>query len=104
MLVFISLGISSLLLLLVPQVQWYLGFSGVLYGLFMGGGIKAVAQKQQRFGYALIGLIILKLTWDTYNNHASLTTQLIGAPVLSIAHWFGILLGALAALPSFYKK
>lgn len=100
-----ALGISLLLLIFQPHLQWYLGFSGVLYGLLFMVGLQLALQPQRWLGLALIGTISLKLVGDTYNNsQAMYSAQLIGAPVVLVAHGYGLLLGLVLSLPTLYKK
>lgn len=100
----IALGISAALLLFHPEVHWYLGFSGVLYGLLVAGGLQLMLRQERWLGLTLIGFICLKMAWDSYTAQHSYSAQLIGAPVLLAAHWYGMLLGAVASLTTLYKN
>lgn len=99
----LALGISALMILFQPQLQWYLGFSGVLYGLLIISGVQLALNQESWLGLTLIGVISLKLAWDTYNNQAY-SAELIGASVVLSAHWYGLFLGLIISLPSIYKK
>jgi rhomboid family GlyGly-CTERM serine protease len=104
----LALGISLLLLIFQPHLQWYLGFSGVLYGLLLIGSIQLSLQPERGLGLALISLISLKFAWDSYNSlmHGSSlsSAQLIGAPVVLAAHGYGLLIGVILSLPAVYKN
>lgn len=100
----IALGISALLLSFQTHIHWYLGFSGVLYGLLLIGGIQLSLQAERWLGLTLVGAISLKFMGDSYNGLAMSSEQLIGAPVVLAAHGYGLLIGLILSLPVLYKK
>ena len=73
-----------------PAVIWYVGFSGILYGLFMLGGIRLLFQRDWLMaGFILLG-ICGKTLWDWQQGGLSPTSALIEAPVLYAAHLYGM--------------
>ena len=88
------LAIDAGLWLLRPDVLWYVGASGVLHGLWAAG---ALAEWRARLWHTwpLLLALILKLTVEHYSGRS---VVLSGAPVVLIAHLYGALGGALAAL------
>ena len=72
--------------------DWYVGFSGVLHGLFVWGVIKDI-QNKIPLGWALLCVIFLKLMFDVQNASDGTTAQLIDANVAYQAHWVGGILG-----------
>lgn len=99
----LAFGISGLLLSLQTHLQWYLGFSGVLYGLLLRGGIQLSVQPERGLGLALISVLSLKFAWDSYNSQVLSSAQLIGAPVILTAHGYGLLIGCILSVPILYK-
>ena len=99
----LTFGISWLLLTFQTHLQWYLGFSGVLYGLLLRGGIQLSFQPERWLGLALISVLSLKLAWDSYTSQALPSAQLIGAPVILAAHGYGLCIGCILSLPVLYK-
>ncbi len=104
----IGLGIGLLLFAFQPQLTWYAGFSGILYGLCVLGGIKLVLQGEMitiLIGGALVGLVTLHTVFDLYAGSGSqLSQRLIAAPVILSAHVYGMLIAALLTLPDVYAK
>lgn len=78
-----------------PQLQWYVGFSGVLHGALAAG---AIAWLRREPGLAALGLnafLIGKLAWEQARGALPLSGEL---PVVVDAHLYGALGGAVAAL------
>jgi rhomboid family GlyGly-CTERM serine protease len=79
-----------------PQVQWYVGLSGLLHGAWAAG---AAAEALRRGGWAWLmpAVLALKLVLEQRAGASLLAPEV---PVLTIAHLFGALggLGAYAAL------
>lgn len=84
--------------LIYPEVYAYAGLSGILHGLFIFCALVSLKEKSER-NFALIILmgIFLKILWEHF--WGALQTQaLIGHPVLTQAHWLGVLYGSLCAI------
>jgi rhomboid family GlyGly-CTERM serine protease len=88
---FISLGI----LLLFPDIAWYVGFSGIVHGLLMTGAIVSFRQPVARL---LILLLLAKVAWEFWSGGDSLSVSMIEAPVVYESHLLGLVAGALAGL------
>lgn len=73
----------------------YVGLSGVLHGLYVAAALLAYADRQER-GFAVLVLcaILVKLCLETYIGQSG-TAQLIGAPVVFVAHQAGVILAVL---------
>ena len=87
---FLSLFTGACLYLFSPNLEWYAGFSGVLYGLFLVGAITAILQKDYLFGFGVAALIIGKVLWGHFIGESESSAVLIGVPVATDAHLFGI--------------
>lgn len=96
--IFIAFGISVLLLTLQPEVLYYGGLSGVLHGLLVFG-LVPLCRQHGLIGWGGLSIIAGKLCYEQLVQDSTLqTAKLIGAPVVSIAHLYGALLGLILAL------
>ncbi len=80
----------------LPELDWYVGLSGVLHGLFAAG---AVAQWQRsRLEAAVLGtLLALKLGYEFTVGPLPGSEETAGGRVITEAHLFGALGGFVAA-------
>jgi len=105
---FLSLFTGSCLYLFSTNLEWYAGFSGVLYGLFLVGAITAILQKDYLFGIGVALLIIGKVLWGHFMGESKSSAELIGVPVATDAHLFGItgaiIIGIVLALIHFTQE
>ena len=87
----LGLIVGSGLYYFIPVVENYYGFSGVLYGLCLIGGVSAIMQKDYFTGVSVTLLITAKIIWDYFNGGSSSSEQLIGIPVATDAHLYGFI-------------
>jgi rhomboid family GlyGly-CTERM serine protease len=80
---------------LQPQLQWYVGASGVLHGV-MAGGCVALLRSGDRAAWPASVLFTAKLAWEHWQGPLPFETQ---SQVVSAAHLYGAAGGLLAALP-----
>jgi len=92
-----ALGVSLGLLLFDPGLDWYVGLSGVLHGLFAAGALR---HWRERPTAAALMLAVLagKLLWEQLLGPLPGTSAVAGGPVIVDAHLFGALGGCLGAL------
>lgn len=81
--------------LLEPQLQWYVGFSGVLHGALAAGAIASWRQDSRPFALLLTAFLAGKLIWEQWHGALPLAGSL---PVVVDAHLYGALGGAVAGL------
>lgn len=81
---------------LQPQLQWYVGASGVLHGI-MAGGCVALLRSGDRAGWPATVLFAAKLAFEHWHGSLPFETQ---ATVVTAAHLYGAAGGALATLPA----
>lgn len=89
---FIALGVSLGLLCCSPAVAWYVGFSGVLHGLFAAGAVANI-RRLPALGSALLVVLTAKLVLEQVAGGDSLTQGLIGDAVIVDAHLYGAVAG-----------
>ncbi|WP_052481153.1 rhombosortase [Gilvimarinus agarilyticus] len=93
----IGLSISLSLYIWQPNISYYVGLSGVLHGLLVFGLAPLCAQNLPA-GWAGIIAITIKLCYEQIIPGGNSTTEvLIAGPVVSIAHIYGAVSGALLA-------
>lgn len=90
----LTTGISLAFNVLHPELGWYVGFSGVLFGLYI---LAAVASLSRQFvmSMVLIGFIVLKISLEQWSSVKITSSELIGVPVLVDAHLYGVLMATL---------
>jgi rhomboid family GlyGly-CTERM serine protease len=92
-----SLATGVGLLLLTPEVGWYVGLSGALHGYFVAGCMAEIRLKL-REGWWLLIVIALKLAWEQFHGPMPGTASLAGGEVIVDAHLFGAIAGLAAIL------
>lgn len=85
---------SAGLWLFSPQVQWYVGLSGVLHGLLLGGALGLPAS-QRRWQWLISAIVVAKLVSEQLQGPSLSTEQLIGHAVIVDAHLYGAVGGAM---------
>jgi rhomboid family GlyGly-CTERM serine protease len=87
-----------------PQLEWYVGFSGVLHGL-MAAGLSAWLWRTPDAITALVaGLFALKLGWEHLAGPLPFTASTLAIPVIHQAHTYGAIGGAAAALWMLWRQ
>ncbi len=76
--------------LLQPQIHWYVGFSGVLFGLYLLAAV-AVLRQQPLVSSLLIVLLLAKILVEQFSSVKIASSEWIGVPVLVDAHLYGFL-------------
>jgi rhomboid family GlyGly-CTERM serine protease len=90
-------AIDAGFLLNEPGLGWYVGFSGVLHGLFAAGCVAGIAAGE-REAWVLAALLAAKLVWGQMFGPIPLTEAAAGGPVVESAHLYGALGGLCAQL------
>jgi len=78
------------LLVLSPNVRWYVGLSGVLHGLLVAGAAHAARRGPERtFNAVVLAIVGAKLGWEQFVGALPGTSRLAGGSVIVDAHLFG---------------
>lgn len=80
-----------------PDIAWYVGLSGVLHGLILGGALldRGFPCLERNI---LILLVVFKLLWEQQYGALPLTAEAAGGPVVVDAHWYGGIGGLLGGI------
>ena len=78
---------------LEPQLEWYVGLSGVLHGVLAAGAIGWWQHESRPLALALTLVLIGKLAWEQWHGALPLSGDM---PVVVDAHLYGAIGGALA--------
>ena len=91
-----ALLISGALYLLDTTLDWYVGLSGVLHGLFALGTAAGLRTRPVFHGLLLLG-VVTKVAWEQLGPAAG-SAELVGGSIVVNAHLYGLVAG-LACLP-----
>lgn len=85
-------------LLFERDLDWYVGFSGVLHGCLAAGLVAWVRGTRDWVTWLVAGLFAAKLAWEHWAGPLPFTGASISLPVVHEAHTYGAVGGVLAAL------
>lgn len=85
----IAFLISAGLYYFYPYITWYLGFSGVLHGLFVIGAILVLGL----LGWATLLIMTVKVGWEIAVGPIPGSESIIGIPNIAEAHLLGVVSG-----------
>ncbi len=92
---FTMVGISLGLLWWLPQLQWYVGLSGLLHGLLLAGGLHQ-ALRGDREALLIIVVLLAKVGWEMWQGPLPGSREAAGGEVVFQAHALGCLCGAVS--------
>jgi rhomboid family GlyGly-CTERM serine protease len=78
-----------------PQLEWYVGLSGVLHGALAAGAVAWWQHETRRFALALTAILVGKLSWEQWQGALPLSGDM---PVIVDAHLYGAFGGLVAAV------
>lgn len=89
---FVWLGFASSIMMWfwVPDLDWYVGMSGVLHGSFVMG-LWWLFRQGDQLAFVLLVLLVGKLIVEHIYGPITSDEELVGVPVLTQAHSFGAL-------------
>ena len=94
---YLAIGISALFTLRNPELRWYVGYSGVLFGIYLLAAVDLYA-RDRLIALLLGGAIVTKVVLEQTSDIRITTGDMIGVPVIIDAHLYGLLLGLSIAL------
>ena len=93
----LAFGISILFWLRNPQLEWYAGYSGVLFGLYLLAAVD-LYPREKIVALLLAAAISIKVILEQTSDLQLNSSEFIGSPVIVDAHLYGLLLGLSIAL------
>jgi rhomboid family GlyGly-CTERM serine protease len=91
-------------LVLEPQLEWYVGFSGVLHGLMAAGLCAWLWRKPDALTALVAVLFALKLAWEHSMGALPFTASTLTIAVIHEAHTYGAIGGVAAALGLLWRR
>jgi rhomboid family GlyGly-CTERM serine protease len=85
-------AIDAGLWFLSPRLQWYVGASALLHGLF-ACGVVAMIRRRELAGWIAAAALVAKIAWEQWQGPLPLTP----GPVVTESHLYGAIGGLLAA-------
>jgi rhomboid family GlyGly-CTERM serine protease len=92
-----ALAIDAGLFFFHPIIEWYVGLSGVLHGLWAAGCVLGLLQRR-REAIPLAVLLVGKLAYEGLLGPLPMTSEIAAGSVVTQAHAWGAAGGALSAL------
>lgn len=87
-------GVSLGLLWFSPDLDWYVGFSGILHGLLAAVVLVRIFRRPNVLTVLLLVGLVAKLAWEQFASGDASTAHLIGGTVIVDSHLYGALAGA----------
>lgn len=87
-------GVSLGLLWFSPDLDWYVGFSGILHGLLASVVVVRIFRQPGALTALLLVGLVAKLAWEQFAGGDASTAHLIGGTVIVDSHLYGALTGA----------
>jgi rhomboid family GlyGly-CTERM serine protease len=84
-------------LLWMPELEWYVGFSGVLHGMMAAGLLAWLVRSRDPLTALVAAVFAAKLAWEHLVGPLPFTADTIDLPVIHQAHSFGALGGLAVA-------
>jgi rhomboid family GlyGly-CTERM serine protease len=91
-----TIAIDVGFLALKPELEWYVGFSGVLHGMMAAGLLAWLVAARDPLTCLVALLFAGKLIWEHMVGPLPLAARSMGMPVIHEAHTYGALGGLLA--------
>lgn len=82
--------------LLVPDLAWYVGLSGLLHGVLAAGALAGVSRRSPEQA-VILAILIIKVAYETLAGPLPGSERAAGGPVVTEAHLFGTVGGILAS-------
>jgi rhomboid family GlyGly-CTERM serine protease len=87
-----------------PQLEWYVGFSGVLHGLMAAGLCAWLWRKPDALTVLVAVLFALKLGWEHFMGALPFTASTLAIAIIHEAHTYGAIGGAVAGLWLLWRR
>ena len=92
-------SVSAGLLIFNPALEWYVGLSGMLHGLFLAGIVANLTAPAHRFEIVLLLALFGKVAWEQLYGALPGSAEFAGGAVVVDAHLYGLIGGLVGVLP-----
>lgn len=92
----IALGSALSLLILHPEINWYLGLSGLLHGLLVVAALLSL-RSIPILGWLVLAFVCIKLAVEFFGGAGLSFSPFLGGQILNIAHFYGAVWGVITA-------
>ncbi|MDJ0834003.1 MAG: rhombosortase [Gammaproteobacteria bacterium] len=99
----LTAGVSGLFYGLEPDLGWYVGFSGVLFGLYVIAAVDTL-RLQPVMSIVILAVILLKIILEQWSSVTITSADLIGVPVIVDAHLYGVSVAGIILLIQYLTK
>ena len=80
-----------------PELQWYVGLSGVLHAMLVAGLIVCASAKRKDAVVVAI-IVAVKIGWEQFSGPLPGSVESSGGAVIVDAHFYGAIAGVLAGI------
>ncbi len=91
-------SIGAGLLVFNPDLEWYVGLSGLIHGWLAAGTVSLLARRRPE-AWPLAALLCAKLALEQWQGPLPGSAEATGGPVVVDAHLYGSIAGILIGLP-----
>lgn len=92
----LACGISLLFTIETLKLEWYVGYSGILSGIYVLAALD-LYKREKIIAVLICAIIGIKIVLEQSGNFVATSNEFIGAPVIVDAHLYGALLALLIA-------
>lgn len=97
-------GVGVCIHLLEPEILWYAGLSGAIYGLYITGAYHAYVANDRFTAIAVVILVLAKVFSDHWFGPLQDNSELIEARVVTESHLYGVISAVLlCGLDAIYR-
>jgi rhomboid family GlyGly-CTERM serine protease len=89
-----AVTIDAALLVMHPELDWYVGLSGVIHGVFVVGALRTLEHHRTE-GAVMLILLAAKLAWEVLVGPMPWSESASRGPVVEEVHLYGTLGGAI---------
>ena len=97
-----SIAVSIGILLFDPEIHWYVGFSGTLYGFLAVGAIGLLGKSF--YAPWVLAFLVVKILWETLYGPMQSSIALVKGNVATQAHFYGVLGGVVVGAAMKWKN
>lgn len=98
-----AFAVTGCIFVFHPELQWYVGLSGVLHGIFVWGAVQDIRRLEMGGKLLFLGVWV-KIAYEQFYGGSADVAALINARVATEAHLYGALTGLAACIPGIVRS